>query len=54
MYKLFFYLHNCTHTRGFYVSVVKLVLELARMQVFYFAKEPSWFQEEFSVFLGQC
>lgn len=49
MYKLFFYLHSCTHTRGFtninsvsfYVNIVKLVLELARKQEFYFAKKKS-------------
>jgi len=59
MYKLFFYLHNCTHTRGFtninylsfYVNIVKLVLELARKQEFYFA-EKSRFQKTFSVCTG--
>lgn len=61
MYKLHFYLHNSTHTRGFininslsfYVNIAKLVLELARKQEFYFAKSHG-FRNNFQSAMGQC
>lgn len=57
MHKLFFYLQNCTHTRGltnihsiyFSVSSVKLVLGLATKQEFYFVKKVMASENIFSL-----